>query len=265
MLIDINTYIGHWPFRQLRNNTAAGLLPKMDEYGIDMAAVSSLNAVFYKDTQEGNRELIEEIQNDKAQDRFIPFAVINPKYSAWEKDFIYCVENMGMKGLELYPYYHRYALTEPESVELVKLAGKMNIPVHLPCSIVNVRQRHWMDTNDNLKYDQVEKLLALCPDTDFIISNGPSHMIARQLKKVSKERKGRVYYDFARLDVFVLRAPTSAFNALVQDAGIDHIVFGSVLPFQYADPQFVRLTYAGLSEEDMDKVTSGNLKKLFQL
>ena len=263
MLIDINTYIGHWPFRQLRNNTASGLLSTMDEYGIDMAAVSSLNAVFYKDAQEGNKELIEEIKNNK--DRFIPFAVINPKYVAWKKDFIYCVENLGMKGLELYPYYHRYDLTEPESVELIKLAGEMNIPVHLPCAIVNVRQRHWMDTNDNLVYDQVEKLLALCPDTDFIISNGPTQIIAQQLKKAAEGRKGRVYYDFARVDSFTLRTPTTDLDTLIQHAGIDHVVFGSVLPFQYADPQFVRLAYSDLSEEEIEKVTSGNLKKLFRL
>jgi predicted TIM-barrel fold metal-dependent hydrolase len=263
MLIDINTYIGHWPFRQLRNNTAQGLLSLMDKYGVDMAAVSSLNAVFYKDTQEGNLELIEEIKDNK--DRFIPFAVINPKYVAWEKDFRYCVEKLGMKGLELYPYYHNYDLTEPEPVELIRLAGEMNIPVHLPCAIVNVRQRHWMDTNDNLDLGQVEKLLSLCPDTDFIISNGPSHINAQQLKKASEGRKGRVYYDFARVEVFTLRSSATDFETLVKYAGIDHIVFGSVMPFQYGDPQFVRLAYSGLSEEDMEKVTSGNLKRLFRL
>lgn len=262
MLIDINTYIGHWPFRQLRNNTASGLLSIMDEYGIDIAAVSSLNAVFYKDTQEGNLELIEEIQGNK--DRFIPFAVINPKYTAWEKDFRNCVEKLGMRGLELYPYYHQYDLTEPESVKLISLAGKMNIPVHLPCSIVNIRQRHWMDTNDNLDYNQVEKLLTLCPNTDFIITNGPSNSIAQQLKKASQGRKGRVYYDLSRVDVFTQWEPESQFNSLVHHAGIDRIVVGSVLPFQYADPQFVRLEYAGLNNEDKEKIMSGNLKELFR-
>lgn len=263
MLIDVNTYIGHWPFRQLRNNTAQGIISIMDASGVDIAAVSSLNSVFYKDVQEGNMELAKEIEPYK--DRFIPFAVINPVYAGWRKDFIFCLEKLNMKGLELYPYYHRYELTNPDAVELIKLAGEKGIPVHLPCSIVNIRQRHWMDTNENLSVEQVEKLLSLCPDTDFIITNGPSDSIAKKLKKASENRKGKVYYDFARIEVFDIRGGTTPFEALVQTAGIDNIVFGSVLPFQYIDPQFIRLQNMGITEEEMEKVTSGNLKKLFKL
>ena len=35
MLIDINTWVGHWPFRQLRGADASGLLKRMDKKGID--------------------------------------------------------------------------------------------------------------------------------------------------------------------------------------------------------------------------------------
>ena len=101
MIIDVNTYIGHWPFRQLRNNTAKELVKKMDEADISVACISSVHSIFYKDTQEGNLELINEILPYK--DRFLPFAVINPVYPAWKKDFLTCIENMDMKGLELYP------------------------------------------------------------------------------------------------------------------------------------------------------------------
>ena len=109
MIIDVNTYIGHWPFRQLRNNTAKGLIDVMDETGITVACVSSVHSIFYKDTQEGNRELFNEIAPYK--ERFLPYAVINPVYPGWKKDFLTCIKDMNMKGLELYPYYHQYNLT----------------------------------------------------------------------------------------------------------------------------------------------------------
>ena len=35
MSIDVNTYIGHFPFRQLRGNTAQGLVSYMDRFAIE--------------------------------------------------------------------------------------------------------------------------------------------------------------------------------------------------------------------------------------
>lgn len=259
MLIDINTYLGHWPFRQVKNNTPCELIKVMDNAGIDMAAVSFINSVFYKDTQQGNEELIEQISSYK--DRFIPFAIINPSYTGWKKDFLNCVENLGMKGLELYPYYHNYSLTDSNTIELLNIAAEKKIPVHLPCAIVNIRQRHWMDTTVNLSIDELEKVLSICPDTDFIITNGATDSIAMQLKDSTSNRSGRVYYDFTRIDSLF----TLGFYKLVDTVGIDRIVFSSVAPFQYVDPQLVKLYFSDLNNIDKKKIMSGNLKELFRL
>jgi len=258
MIIDINTYIGHWPFRQVNNSTPRELVKIMDNAGIDIAAVSSINSVFYKDSQQGNEELVKEIAAYK--NRFIPFAIINPAYTGWKKDFVNCIDKMEMKGLELYPYYHQYSLTDSSAVELMQIAAEKKVPVHLPYSIVNIRQRHWLDTNRNLSIDEVEKVLSMCPNTDFIITSSPADGIAKQFKKVVENRPGRVYYDFSRLDVF-----TQGFNALVETAGIDRIVFGSVSPFQYVDPQLVKLHFSDLNDCEKGKVMSGNLKELLGL
>ena len=60
MIIDINAFLGHYPFRQLRFNNAAKMVELMDGNGIDRAVVSSLHAVFYRDSHRGNAELHEE-------------------------------------------------------------------------------------------------------------------------------------------------------------------------------------------------------------
>lgn len=258
MLIDINTYIGHWPFRQVKNMTPGELVKVMDEAGIDVAAVSSMNSVFYRDAQQGNEELAEQIAPYKG--RFLPFAIINPVYTGWKKDFVRCVETLKMRGLELYPCYHRYELANANCVELVKLAGEMKIPVHLPCAIENIRQRHWMDVEENLSLAQVEQILKLCPDTDFIITNGATTGMAQYLAPTVSARKGRVYYDFARVDAFL-----PEFRALIEAAGADRVVFGSVAPLQYIDPQLVKLHFGKLDNVEREKIMSGNLKELFKL
>ena len=112
MLLDINSYVGHWPFKQMKYNTCASRLERMNRFGIDISVISSLNGIFYKNTQSANTELYNELKSDKQfTGRFIPFAVINPIYAGWKDDLESCVTEMGMKGIRVYPQYHDYDIT----------------------------------------------------------------------------------------------------------------------------------------------------------
>ena len=258
MVFDLNTYIGHWPFRQIRHNTAESLAGYLTAGGIDRACVSSVNAIFYKDCMEGNRELLRQItSHDK---KFVPFGIINPAYTNWKTDFQECIESLEIKGLELYPYYHDYNLTDRNSMELIGIAIEAGIPVHLPCAVVNIRQRHWMDTMENLKINEVKKILSEFRNGNFIISNGASNEISRELSGITVKRKGRVLYDFARLEVF-----SGALDELIETTGIENIVYGSVAPFQYIEPQSVKLKYLNLPKEDKKKIEHINLEDLLCL
>ena len=261
MIIDINTYVGHWPFRQIWNNTPEQLGARMDDAGIDIACVSNLNSIFYRDVQAGNEELYEQISLCKAyKDRLIPFAIINPAYPAWEKDFLHCIDDLGMKGLELYPCYHNYKLSDSAAAELIKMAAEKGIPVHLPCAIENRRQRHHLDVKEDITAESVKAVLALCPEADFIISNGPSGVIHEQLCSQIDLRKGKVFFDISRCNMI-----GSDFDDFVRSIGVDRVVFGSAMPFQYIDTQLVKLYFSRLSREEMDKIMYANLKELFKL
>ena len=65
MLIDINAYVGHWPFIQLQYNTCSTRLDRMNKFGVDVSVISNMNGAFYKNTQSANEELFEEIKSDK--------------------------------------------------------------------------------------------------------------------------------------------------------------------------------------------------------
>jgi predicted TIM-barrel fold metal-dependent hydrolase len=261
MIIDINTYIGHWPFRQVACGTPEDLVNLMDEAGIDKACVSNINAIFYRNVQDGNEELVRQISSNKRfKDRLILFAIINPSYPGWKKDFMHCIDDLGMKGLELYPAYHQYNLASENAVELLNMAAEKSIPVHLPCAIENVRQRHWLDTKEDLSADNIAQALPLCSKTDFIITNGPSPDIANKLMSLSQGRQGKIYYDFSRVDLLYYR-----FDNFVKSVGADNVVFGSVMPLQYADTQFAKLHFSKISNEDKEKILYKNLKKLLKL
>lgn len=172
MLLDINAYIGHWPFLQLKYNTCQALLERMNQFGVDISVVSNLNGVFYKNTQSANEELYAEIRSNKLfYDRFIPFAVINPIYAGWQDDLERCSEKMGMKGVRLYPKYHDYELTHPSCIALVKNARDRGLVVSFTLRMVDYRQRAWMDIEKEWAMKDVMPIIQAVPDAKYLILN----------------------------------------------------------------------------------------------
>ena len=172
MLIDINAYVGHWPFKHLQYNTCDALLERMNKFGVDISAVSNLNGVFYKNTQSANEELYDEIKSKSCfRDRLIAFAVINPIYAGWKQDMDDCVTKMGMKGIRLYPKYHDYELTDPSCIEAVKTARDRGLPVALSLRMVDYRQRSWMDIENEWELKDIVPIVKEVPDAKYIILN----------------------------------------------------------------------------------------------
>lgn len=172
MLLDINAYIGHWPFKQLKYNTCKSQVERMDQFGVDVSAVSNLNGVFYKNTQSANEELYHEIRSERRfQNRFIPFAIINPIYAGWRDDFKSSIEKMGMRGIRLYPLYHDYELNDPSCVELVKMARDQNLPVAFSLRLVDSRQRSWMDLETEWSLKDIIPIIREVPDAKYMILN----------------------------------------------------------------------------------------------
>ncbi len=173
MLIDINANIGHWPFEQTNCNTCKALFDRMNKFGVDVSVVSNLNGIFYKDTQSANEELHEEItSNRKFQNRFIPFAVINPTYAGWKNDLDTCVTKMGMRGIRLYPLYHDYLLTDPSCIELIKYARDRGLIIAFIHRMVEIRAaRSWMDLSTQLNMNDIIPVIKEVPDAKYLVLN----------------------------------------------------------------------------------------------
>ncbi|WP_373514844.1 amidohydrolase family protein [Persicitalea sp.] len=172
MLIDSNSYVGHWPFRQLQGSNCRGLLDRMNRHGIDVSLVSNLNGVFYKNTQNANEELYNEIRSEKQfADRIIPFAVINPVYSGWKNDLEVCHKKLGMQGVRLYPKYHRYELDHPNCIELVRIARDRGLPVALSLRMVDSRTSSWLDVEKEWALKDILPIIKAVSDAKYLILN----------------------------------------------------------------------------------------------
>ena len=263
IIIDVNAYIGHYPFRKTKYKTAADLIGQMDGFGIDKCCAASLNAIYYKDCMQGNEELLEEIK--PYADRLIPFCVINPDYNGAQKDFILCVEKLGFKGLRLFPKQHGYSLDGESAVGLLRLAGEMGIPVHIPIQLEDLRGHHPLDAAVPVDADEITRAALLSPKTDIILSNAYLQYYAPVIETACRGRAGRVYYDIARVDCIY----QSSMDELIGAAGYARIVLGTGAMLQNIAVQFVKLHYMGAilgtTPVQLNDIKGGNLIKLLKM
>jgi len=261
MLVDVNAYVGHWPFLQLQYNDCDGLLGRMNRFGVDVSVISNLNGIFYKNTQSANEELYTEIGSQKRfADRFVSFAVINPVYAGWKDDLKICVSKFGMKGVRLYPQYHDYQLTDPSCVELLKEARDLGLPVALSLRMVDYRQRSWMDLDTEWALKDVMPALRAVPDGNYLIVN-----LANGIN-LADEDLALIQKANALLDTSG-RAVGNP-SGLLRRFGKEKVAFGTHAPV--LDYLTGLLRIESMREEEADKATKAllrgeNAKRFFKL
>lgn len=261
MLIDCNSYVGHWPFRQLQGNTCRGLLARMNAHGVDISVVSNLNGVFYKNTQHANQELYDEIGSDKRfAKRIVPFAVIDPVYSGWRKDFETCRTKLGMKGIRLYPIYHRYELDHPSCIELVRMAHDHDLPVALSLRIVDARTSSWLDVEKEWALKDVVPIISAVPDAKYLILNVANSMALSQ--------EEQALFDKTNLIMDTSGRSISDLGQLLDQFGKKKFAFGTHSPVLDYRTGLLRIEALRKNEADAetkDLLRIGNIKRFLKL
>ncbi|MCD6335419.1 MAG: amidohydrolase family protein [Candidatus Latescibacteria bacterium] len=257
MTVDVNAYLGHWPFRPLHYNTADGLITLMDRNGIDRAVVSSIHGIFYKNSQTANEELIAEIAPHR--DRLIPFATLNPMYVDWEEDLKRC-RDLGMRGLRLFPVYHNYTLTDEESLHLIRQATEWGWPIAVPMRVVDIRQRHWMDVAEQVPMSDFEAVVRKCPETPFVFLNGIGFENSSFVKDESL-KQARFMIEISRLTSVL----TESIPKLLDALGPSKLVFGSGMPFKIPKPALLKIEILDADREVKERIYGGNAAELLGL
>lgn len=257
MIIDVNAFLGHYPFRRLRYTTAAAMIDHMDAHGIDVAVVSSLHSVFYRDAQRGNEELFEETQ--KYPGRLIPIATVNPKYVGWERDLRFCLEQGHSKAVALFPEHHGYRLTDGHGQAALRRIEEIDLPIVLTQRLEDRRQRHHWDVAEDLTVSTLLEIAAAHPKLRFMLCNWIGLDGAKLL---AAGLRGRCLIDFARLHVVMNKDVPK----LVQLLGVEAMAFGSHMPFDYLSPSLIKLAnVAELFPEHYEQVASRNAAQFFRI
>jgi len=258
MIIDVNAYLGHFAFRQLRHNTAASLLQWMDAKRIDQAVVSSASAITYRNAQAGNEEVFAEVKSHR--DRLIPFAVLNPFYAGWQDDLKICHEDFGMSGLRLYPKWHNYQLSDRCCLDLVNAATERRMVISIPVRVEDNRERSWLANVPDVPLDELAALVKACPQARFILLNGLGY-VKSPLGRKDNGLPANYLIEISRLSAVL----DNEIGQLLAGLGAERLVLGTGMPFSYPDPALLKLEVLDASQSDKEKIRRLNAEKWLRL
>ncbi len=248
MFVDINAYVGHWPFRNLEFNNLTGLDTLAQECGITHMVIANLNGLFYKDANVANFELYDELSAYSGRTKFLPLAIVNPTYPKWEDDARNMIAH-GFCGFELAPLYHGFSLALEmlydeyfpihRAGKVMQLAEEFKLPVRINAGFENYRGRSLKDVENNISGEELFALLSQYENVNTIITGINPASGGVKLCELIKKRNN-IYFDTTQMPLI----ETDFSNWLNENCAYGQICFGSLSPFNYIETNLVRIEFA---------------------
>lgn len=270
-MIDFCAFTGRFPFRRLSVETAADLVKSMDETEIDVAVVSSHEALYGHDPHAANLALCREAS--QFPDRLMPFIIPNPCFPPCLAEVRELFEQFSLKGVRLFPNYHDYRLDDDRCLRLVEQVVELGGIVHVPCQYQDYRQmpRYCREIHETPVADIVA-LASRYPNGKFVIGSvRPFSSCGREALQAIAATPN-LSFDLAKIHLtpFVdddgVRDPGGdILGLLVKMIGPDRLLFASDAPLHDCACVIEEIRQSPILDEQKARILRGNAKELLGL
>jgi len=264
-VIDAFTLTGHYPFRRIKASleNITGILEK--EGFTDIFTVS-FGALFYRNFNEGNRELLEEVvktQLNRGRLRVHLLAGINPFYISNISE----IKELSSRyrAVVISPLYQGFNISSRRVIHIVKTASEANLPVIILGYLEDPREMHRAYRfRYALSSEKVKAFFELLRNTREELKVAFISFPFKILSELSSEiSKFSVYIDVSSNDVY---GPMYDYVKLLVDSiGEDLVIFASKTPLTYLKSILYKVLYSDIEESKKYKILLYNAKKLFNI
>lgn len=242
MIIDSHVHMsvneGENPRSKIEN-----LIKKMDVNNMDKAIVFTFASGI-----EDQKQLAEAIK--PYPDRFIPLAFISPKDKDAKEQLLYCLDELGFKGMKLHPWFGNFHVDDLELLRpIFDICNERGLHVVIHCTSDDHRMHPF----------SIETLAKAFPNVTIQMAHMGEPWACQDAIAVAK-RTPNVYLDTA----------ICSFNAAVEAmiAVPDKVFMGCDFPFYMFEMEQQKLKMAAEdigSEEVLKKVMGENLARVLNI
>jgi len=251
MRVDVNTFLGAYPFRRVPGTSAEALLQAMERVSVDEAWVSHLPSVFWRDPAAGNPWLYEVARRHQS---LRPVPAVHPGLAGWEES-IREARDQATPAVRCDPTYYGLDPSGAEMRTLVQTCGAEQMPLMMAVRLEDARQRHPNDRAPELPAAAVRSLIRTDPAVRLIITHAARGFVEEVHFGSTPEESARIWWDIC----WIWGPPEDHLQTLVQTIGAERFVFGTGQPLRLPETGGAKLDLLDLQASQRSAIESGNV------
>ena len=252
MRIDVNAFLGAYPYRRVPGTSLDGLLRAMTRAGIDEAWVSHLPSLFWRQPMAGNAWLYETVAREP---RLKPVPALHPGLSGWDRAVGEAADRGAPAG-RCDPLYYGLDPTGPEMRDLGAACGAANLPIMMTVRLEDGRQRHPNDHAAELPAAAVRALVRSDEDVRLVLTHADRGFIEEVHFGSTPEEAARLWWDVS----WIWGPPEDHLETLLGTIGVERFVFGTGQPLRIPEASIAKLDLLELAPEQRAAIESDNAR-----
>lgn len=250
MRVDVNAFLGGYPFARVPGTSPADVLAAMDRVAIDEAWVTHLPGLFWRDPTAGNAWLYDTC---RAHPRLHPVPAVHPGLANWSAVLREAVDR-GAPAIRCDPCYYALAPAGAEMVALAAAAGAAGRPLLLAVRLEDARQRHPSDVTPELAAATVRALIRSGPGVRLVVTHADRGFIEEVHFGSTPDEARRIWWDIS----WVWGPPEEHLATLVRTIGPERFVFGTGQPLRLPEAAVAKLDLLEVSADARAAIESAN-------
>jgi hypothetical protein len=225
-MIDVNAYIGPYPFRYLPHpepNVLAGVL---EREGLSGAWVGHLPSAFYRDPNPGNDELFAAVAPHAT---LRPVPTIRPDWPRWERTLAAAVDRK-VPAIRAYPPQWGMGADDPAMRALCGACGEAGVALVLTQRFEDLRQRHWLDQPGDLSAAAIRGVARGNATTRVVVCSAGRGTIEETHWGLTPDERELVFWDIS----WIWGPPEDELAILLRTIGAARFVYGTGWPLRLA-------------------------------
>lgn len=234
--IDVNAWIGAYPFRDVPDPAPGALVRVLDREGFDGAWVGHLPGAFHRDPSPSNRALYAAVA--PYRERLAPAPIVRPDWPRWEATLAEAVAE-GAPAVRIYPAQWGLGAGHPALRDLMLACGEARVALHLTVRFEDLRQRHPMDVAGDVAAATIRALARIPGSRGHLVVAGAGRDLLEETHwGLTPAEQERVWYDFG----WLWGPPEDHFAHVVRTVGAERLVWSTWWPLRL--PQQARALVA---------------------
>ena len=226
-VLDVNTFIGPYPWRHVPHPEPEVLVRVLAREGVEAAWVGHLPSAFHRDPSHGNAELFATLEPYRG--RLFAVPCVRPDWPRWERALADLAER-GAVAFRAYPQLWGFAAGDARLRALAAACAALSRPLILTTRFEDLRQRHPLDTAGDLGPAHVRELARAATGAHIIVTAAGRDAIEETFWGLTPGER-----EFVRWDIsWLWGPPVDDLSHLFRTLGASRFVYGSMWPLRLA-------------------------------